>query len=62
MIKSIHKRLDAKGVKTDYRATRLRFGFALYHNLEDIERLAAIVNEVIASTERVINLSISLFI
>lgn len=47
LMKEIHKLLEAKGVKTDFRNTRLRFGFALYHNLKDVERLAAIVNEVI---------------
>jgi selenocysteine lyase/cysteine desulfurase len=36
---TLHQRLLAAGVVTDYRGDRLRFGFGLYHDTRDIERL-----------------------
>jgi selenocysteine lyase/cysteine desulfurase len=36
---ALHQRLLDAGVVTDYRGDRLRFGFGLYHDPEDIERL-----------------------
>ena len=38
---SIHRALLARHVVTDYRADRLRFGFGLYHDEEDVARLCA---------------------
>lgn len=35
----IHKRLHARQVITDYRGDRLRIGFGLYHDPEDVDRL-----------------------
>lgn len=35
----VHDRLYERGVLTDYRGDRLRFGFAIYHDLEDVEAL-----------------------
>lgn len=37
----VSRRLSDIGVVTDARADRLRFGFGLYHDLEDVERIAA---------------------
>ena len=36
---ALHQRLLDAGVVTDYRGDRLRFGFGLYHDAPDIERL-----------------------
>jgi kynureninase len=36
---ALHQRLLDAGVVTDYRGDRLRFGFGLYHDSADIERL-----------------------
>jgi kynureninase len=36
---AIHERLARRNVITDVRGDRLRFGFALYHDLEDVDRL-----------------------
>ena len=36
---TIHQRLLAENVVTDYRGDRLRFGFGLYHDDEDIDQL-----------------------
>lgn len=36
-----YKRLHDAGVITDVRGTRLRVGFGLYHNAEDVDRLVA---------------------
>jgi kynureninase len=30
-----------RGVTTDYRGTRLRFGFGIYHDRDDVDRLIA---------------------
>ena len=39
----IHHRLMEAGLYTDYRGDRLRFGFGLYHDPEDMEMMAQIV-------------------
>jgi selenocysteine lyase/cysteine desulfurase len=39
----IHRRLLEAKVITDYRGDRLRFGFGLYHDEEDIERLMRVL-------------------
>jgi kynureninase len=36
---TLYQRLLDAGVVTDYRGDRLRFGFGLYHDRPDIERL-----------------------
>jgi selenocysteine lyase/cysteine desulfurase len=36
---ALHQRLLDAGVVTDYRGDRLRFGFGLYHDAQDIDRL-----------------------
>ncbi len=36
---TICKELQEQGVVTDHRATRLRFGFGLYHDRDDVDRL-----------------------
>jgi len=36
---ALHQRLLGAGVVTDYRGDRLRFGFGLYHDTHDIDRL-----------------------
>ena len=36
---ALHQRLLGAGVVTDYRGDRLRFGFGLYHDTDDIDRL-----------------------
>lgn len=35
----LHRRLAEAGVATDYRGDRLRFGFAIYHDDEDVDEL-----------------------
>ena len=40
---TIYQRLLAENVITDYRGDRLRFGFGLYHDEEDIDRLCRIL-------------------
>jgi selenocysteine lyase/cysteine desulfurase len=35
-------------VVTDYRADRLRFGFGLYHDEEDVARLCKVLGEILA--------------
>lgn len=39
MAETIHNDLLARKIITDYRGTRLRFGFGLYHDESDIDRL-----------------------
>jgi kynureninase len=36
---ALHRRLLDAGIVTDYRGDRLRFGFGLYHDAQDIDRL-----------------------
>jgi len=43
---ALQQRLSALGIISDHRADRLRLGFGLYHDPEDIERMAAIVNQL----------------
>jgi kynureninase len=43
---AIYQRLLELGVISDYRQDRLRIGFGLYHDPEDIEVLAALVNQL----------------
>jgi selenocysteine lyase/cysteine desulfurase len=45
---AIHRRLLAAHVITDYRGDRLRFGFGLYHDEADVDRLCRTVAEVLA--------------
>ena len=40
------QRLHEKGVITDFRGDRLRIGFGVYHDAEDVERLSAVVAAV----------------
>lgn len=44
---AIHRRLLAEKVITDYRGDRLRFGFGLYHDDEDIDRLCRILGSAV---------------
>jgi selenocysteine lyase/cysteine desulfurase len=37
----IHDRLHQHQVITDYRGDRLRIGFGIYHDAEDVDRLIA---------------------
>jgi selenocysteine lyase/cysteine desulfurase len=46
-IQELHLALKSRGVQTDYRGTRLRFGFAIYHDPADVEKLSSIVCEVL---------------
>ena len=43
----IHQALLARKVITDYRGDRLRFGFGLYHDEEDVARLCRVLSEVL---------------
>ena len=43
----IHRRLWDRKVITDYRGDRLRFGFGLYHDEADVERLCRRLGEVL---------------
>jgi selenocysteine lyase/cysteine desulfurase len=45
---AIHRRLLEAKVITDYRGDRLRFGFGLYHDEEDIERLMGVLRRELA--------------
>ncbi|MBY6063977.1 aminotransferase class V-fold PLP-dependent enzyme [Pseudidiomarina sediminum] len=38
-VEAVATQLQQAGIETDYRGRRLRFGFALYHDVEDYERL-----------------------
>jgi selenocysteine lyase/cysteine desulfurase len=40
----LYRALHAKNVITDYRGDRLRIGFGVYHNRDDVERLVDIVD------------------
>ena len=42
----IHEALRQRGVLTDYRHDRLRFGFGLYHDEEDVDALMATLREL----------------
>jgi selenocysteine lyase/cysteine desulfurase len=39
----IYRALHDRGVITDYRADRLRIGFGIYHDEDDVDRLAAVL-------------------
>lgn len=41
----LYRGLHERGVITDYRGTRLRIGFGIYQDPEDVDRLAAILKE-----------------
>jgi kynureninase len=43
---ALQHQLAALGIITDHRDDRLRFGFGLYHDPEDVERMAALVNQL----------------
>ncbi len=43
----LHKRLLAADIVTDYRGDRLRFGFGIYHDAEDIDRLMDALRRVL---------------
>ena len=45
---ALHRRLLDAGIVTDYRGDRLRFGFGLYHDPEDIDRLCERLAAVLA--------------
>jgi selenocysteine lyase/cysteine desulfurase len=44
---TIQRHLLEANVNTDYRGDRLRFGFGLYHDAEDVERLVRVLAEVL---------------
>jgi selenocysteine lyase/cysteine desulfurase len=44
VVKSVHEKLKQHGVITDYRGDRLRFGFGLYQDSEDVENLLEIIS------------------
>jgi selenocysteine lyase/cysteine desulfurase len=44
VVKSVHEKLKLHGVLTDYRGDRLRFGFGLYQDSEDVENLLEIIS------------------
>lgn len=44
-----YERLLARGVVTDFRKDRLRFGFGLYHEPADVDRLHAVLGELAAT-------------
>ncbi len=39
----VYRALHERGVVTDYRADRLRIGFGIYHDEDDVDRLAAVL-------------------
>jgi kynureninase len=41
-----YQNLHDLGVVTDYRGDRLRIGFGIYHDVEDVERLAGMVSDL----------------
>jgi selenocysteine lyase/cysteine desulfurase len=43
----VHQELQANGVFTDYRGSRLRFGFGMYLTSIDIDQAVKIVNQVL---------------
>jgi selenocysteine lyase/cysteine desulfurase len=43
----LHRRLLAAGIVTDHRGDRLRFGFGIYHDDEDIDRLMDALRRVL---------------
>ncbi|HEX6093772.1 MAG TPA: hypothetical protein VFZ07_10495, partial [Dongiaceae bacterium] len=43
----LHKRLLAADIVTDYRGDRLRFGFGIYHDAEDVDRLMDALRRVL---------------
>jgi len=43
---ALHQRLAELGVVCDYRHDRLRLGFGLYHDPDDIDALAALVSQL----------------
>ena len=44
---AIYDKLLARNVITDYRADSLRFGFGLYHDEDDVERLCEVLGEIL---------------
>lgn len=45
---NLYRRLHDRRVITDYRGKRLRIGFGVYQDRDDVEELAAIVKEILA--------------
>lgn len=43
----LHRRLLAANVVTDHRGDRLRFGFGVYHDAEDVERLLGVLDRLL---------------
>jgi selenocysteine lyase/cysteine desulfurase len=43
----VHKKLQERGILTDYRGSRLRFGFGMYLSSEDIDKAIVIVNQIL---------------
>ncbi len=44
-IEYIYKKLREKNIITDYRGNKLRFGFGLYHDIDDIDKLFNRINK-----------------
>lgn len=47
-VTTLAAQLEQRGIATDYRANRLRFGFALYHDVEDFEWLRDVLTQIMA--------------
>lgn len=45
----LYNALHARNVITDYRRDRLRIGFGIYQDAEDVDRLVAVVGEILGS-------------
>ena len=44
VVQSVFQKLKDNGVLTDYRGDRLRIGFGLYHDMDDVENLLEIIS------------------
>jgi selenocysteine lyase/cysteine desulfurase len=42
----LHQQLMESGIQTDFRGSRLRFGFGLYQDLDDIKKLCSTLNKL----------------
>ncbi|MEE8499594.1 MAG: aminotransferase class V-fold PLP-dependent enzyme [Kiloniellales bacterium] len=45
---AIHRALIERNVITDFRGNHLRFGFGIYHDQEDVERLIAVLGQILS--------------
>ena len=43
----LYRRAHERGVITDYRGDRWRVGLGIYHDQDDVERLADVVNSIL---------------